>query len=1228
MFDQPRQKGRSKHSHYQHDPRWCLALSTLLITFPALSPAAICTWQGTTSDTWSTSANWSCTAPATSPSSTDNAVIDSSKTVDLDITTAVSQLTLANSGAILNGSGSISSTNDFDLQAGTINAILSGSSGLIKTTADTVTLSGANSFTGNTQVNAGGLALAANDVLANNSGLIVNGGTLAMGANNDTVDSVQLLDGSITGTTGTLTSLNDFDLRKGTVSAQLGGSVNLIKTTADTVTLSGANSFTGNTQVNAGGLALAANDVLANNSGLIVNGGTLAMGANNDTVSAVQLTSGSITGSGTLTSNSAFDLRAGSISTILAGNVGLNKTTSGTVILSGDNTYTGATHIDEGILNFTGSRVHTGSFTGNGTLQFGGGVHTFNPGSNISTQHLIFSDGINTVNQGAQLSSSTIEFSGGANTLENNVSLSPDALLFSGGSNLVKTGAGLAATTAVFSGGTTDILGDYIVSASTTVDGGTVNFSAQRLNLGSTFTINDGVVNLQRVSTQVDQYIQTGGILSGPGDLTVKSAVLSGGQMLGPGRLIIEGTGGGGTASDLLLSGDFILNNQSTVLNSGNVRVTQNAAFIGSGSYRQTSGTTQVDGIWNQALTEIQSGSFGGNGTVGGPLINDGTVGIAASNLHLNGPLSGTGSYAGAVTIHNSFSPGPGPDGLGIATINAPTADLILSPTSNLNLEFGGNLNGQLVSDSISAGNIDIQGAQLNLLRLTDQPNFTPSQAFAQVTLLQTSGSITGNFNENVSCPEGSSDLFVLSKQQQQFLLTVVPKLPSLVPADVQSLANALQQIDCSPSTPASLQNLVNGLKPFLENGTADTNKVDQFISALRQISPGQIAVEQNVSSQITKLQTANVGQRLTSVRAMSAGGSAPSSINVSSSVSAPVTASPPPAPTTSSPTSTAPSTPSRDSSSPATAPSSASFAFSTDGDGGNPELGPGFSNLGLFINGQFEWAERSSTLIQRGYRSTLSAVTAGADYRLSQRLLVGLSAGYGSSEVTVSQKGGGQSVDGYTLSAYSSLNLTDNWYVDLVNNLTYNQYASKRVTLYTDAQNKVIEQTAQSQTDGWQNRTSISTGYDFSLSEWTLGVRGRTEYGYSFVNGRREQGADLGLNMIVGELNNESLTSSLGAMVSHALSTPIGVLVSQVNVEWEHQWFNKNSLITTRFVDAPNNPFTTDSFSIDKDYVNVRAGVSAQLPFGGSAFLQYDTTLGQQYITRHAFNVGVRIEF
>ena len=75
---------------------------------------------------------------------------------------------------------------------------------------------GANTYTGPTAINA---ARCANNVLAAGSSVVVNGGTLSMNTRDDTVAGVQLVSGSITGTTGVLTSTTDYDLRSGTVSA-------------------------------------------------------------------------------------------------------------------------------------------------------------------------------------------------------------------------------------------------------------------------------------------------------------------------------------------------------------------------------------------------------------------------------------------------------------------------------------------------------------------------------------------------------------------------------------------------------------------------------------------------------------------------------------------------------------------------------------------------------------------------------------------------------------------------------------------------------------------------------------------------------------------------------------------------------------------------------------------------------------------------------------------------
>lgn len=99
----------------------------------------------------------------------------SAGTLDLGGTTQTASAFTLTGGTLSNGT--LSSTASFDLQAGTVSAILSGASGLAKTGAGDVTLTGVNTYGGATTVSAGRLIV--NGSIATSSSLTVNaGGTL------------------------------------------------------------------------------------------------------------------------------------------------------------------------------------------------------------------------------------------------------------------------------------------------------------------------------------------------------------------------------------------------------------------------------------------------------------------------------------------------------------------------------------------------------------------------------------------------------------------------------------------------------------------------------------------------------------------------------------------------------------------------------------------------------------------------------------------------------------------------------------------------------------------------------------------------------------------------------------------------------------------------------------------------------------------------------------------
>ena len=303
---------------------------------------------------------------------------------------------------------------------------ISGTGQLVQNGGYTL-LAATNMATGGTVINAGTLQLGivSTNLLADNAPLTVNGGTFALGGNSETVGAVTLAGGTITN--GTLTG-SSYDVRSGTVLAVLAGSAALTKSTAGTTTLSGANSYTGGTTINAGTLALGAANRLADTGAVTVNAGSFDLGGFSDTVGAVTLAGGSIA-NGTLT-GSSYDMQSGSVSAALAGNAALTKNAAGTVTLTGGNSYTGGTLINAGTLQLgnggTGGTV-SGAITNNATLAINrvdaGGTTVAN---NISgTGAVILNTGRST--QTAMTGSNT--FSGGLTVNDTTLLLTADRQL-------------------------------------------------------------------------------------------------------------------------------------------------------------------------------------------------------------------------------------------------------------------------------------------------------------------------------------------------------------------------------------------------------------------------------------------------------------------------------------------------------------------------------------------------------------------------------------------------------------------------------------------------------------------------------------------------------------------------------------------------------------------------------------------------------------------------------
>jgi autotransporter-associated beta strand protein len=196
-----------------------------------------------------------------------------------DFTIAASTNAMAIAGAVTIENTNVQSTM-------TVAQVISGAGSLTKTGAGMLVLTGTNTYSGGTNINGGTLAINGDAALgASSGGLSLDGGTLQI--LND-VSSARAI------TLNSLGGIFDTNSYEMSLSGVISGVGSLMKNGSGTLTLSGANSYTGGTIVNAGTLAVGGNAVLPSVGAVTVNsGGELAL-------SGYQQTIDSYSGAGTL----------------------------------------------------------------------------------------------------------------------------------------------------------------------------------------------------------------------------------------------------------------------------------------------------------------------------------------------------------------------------------------------------------------------------------------------------------------------------------------------------------------------------------------------------------------------------------------------------------------------------------------------------------------------------------------------------------------------------------------------------------------------------------------------------------------------------------------------------------------------------------------------------------------------------------------------------------------
>jgi fibronectin-binding autotransporter adhesin len=578
--------------------------------------------------------------------------------------------------------------------------------------AGSLTLSnGGNSYAGTTTINAGNLLLTANatgtagntvlgsgasDILVGNTsgaydaGLLSNSavtisrniraqsgntGVMTLGGNSASAStfsgSIFLGTNSGTGKSVTLTApASATTTFSGVIQDPTGvtGPGLLRKSGAGTVVLSGVNTYVGGTSIDGGILSISQSANLGANPGaLTLNAGTLEITSGFSTNRVFTLSD----------ATSTFQVdpaQTFTITSVIGGAGALNKNGTGTLTLSGVNTYTGGSTINSGTVIIS-SNGNLGAAAATATINAGtldiaatfASNRNFTLGTATSTvlvdpTFTFTASGIFSGTGSLNKSGTGTMVLSGVNTYTGATNVSAGILQISANERILNT------SDLNVSGGTFDLQTFSETLGVVTLSSGTISGSGAGTLTGTSYTLQSGTVSA---------------ILAGNGTVTKNTAgtvtlsganTFTGSTTISAGILQVNTNNALGTAA----SGTTVANGAALKLNAVNYStaepLTINGSGIGNGGALTNSGISTFAGPINVATSATISagggtlnltGGISNSGTTltvaGGGTVNINASGItgasANSNVIFDGTtvvLSAASSYSGSTTIQNS----------------------------------------------------------------------------------------------------------------------------------------------------------------------------------------------------------------------------------------------------------------------------------------------------------------------------------------------------------------------------------------------------------------------------------------------------------------------------------------------------------------------------------------------------------------------------------------------
>jgi outer membrane autotransporter protein len=239
--------------------------------------------------------------------------------------------------------------------------------------------------------------------------------------------------------------------------------------------------------------------------------------------------------------------------------------------------------------------------------------------------------------------------------------------------------------------------------------------------------------------------------------------------------------------------------------------------------------------------------------------------------------------------------------------------------------------------------------------------------------------------------------------------------------------------------------------------------------------------------------------------------------------------------------------------------------------------------------------------------------MSVGADYRVSERFVLGAALSYSNFDADLNLDGSLES-NGAQANLYGTY-YDRGFYVNGIVGGGLSSIETRRLTVggYADGD-----------TDTSGLDATIGTGYDHSVGAFHFGPLASLRYGRVGIDGFREEGA-LGA-LYIDRQSQESVQSAIGLQASYSARVGRISITPIVRAQWEHEFLTSTPRIRAGF--TAGDSFPIDGAHIGDDALLLDVGASAQLTPTVGIFTYYRGELGRKNYNVHSISGGVRWSF